>query len=39
MKQYFKVAAIVVVTVIVVNTFVKRVPVAGPVVGGIWGGL
>lgn len=39
MKQYLKVAAIVVVTMVIVNTFIKRVPVAGPLVGGIVGGL
>lgn len=35
MKQYLKVTAIVVVTLVVVNTFIKRVPVAGALVGGI----
>lgn len=39
MKQYLKVAAIVVVTVIAVNTIIKRVPGVGPAVGGLWGGL
>lgn len=36
MKQYLKVAAI---AVIVVNTVIKRVPVVGPMVGKIVGGL
>jgi len=39
MKQYLKLAAVVVVTIAVVNTLVKRVPVAGPVLGQVMAGL
>lgn len=39
MKQYLKLAAVVVVTIVVVNTLIKRVPVVGPMVGNVMQGL
>lgn len=39
MKQYLKLAAVVVVTIAVVNTIAKRVPVVGPMVGTVMAGL
>ena len=39
MKQYVKLFVAVGVSIAVWNTLVKRVPVAGPVVGQVLGGL
>jgi len=38
-NQYLKIAAVVIVTIAIVNTLVKRVPVAGPILGQVMAGL